>query len=216
MVCFANRQEAGAQLAEAVIETIRAVGVDQPLVVYALPKGGLPVAAPIARQLNCPLRIQVAKKITQPDNPELAIGAVTADGEVIWVPNAMPITELERKAAFQRAYIQAKAQQAYLLGDLEAEHPTGAIALLVDDGIATGMTMAVAAQSLRRQKPAQVWIGVPVAPLPVMPFLQACCDRAIVLATPDPFYSVSRFYEDFPQVEIEEAKSYLQHFPEKE
>ena len=101
-----------------------------------------------------------------------------------------------------------------LLADLSSGQPNvsaaGALAILVDDGIATGMTMAVAAQALRAQQPAALWICVPVAPQDLIQFLEEMCDKLIILETPDPFYSVSRFYAEFPQVETAEALACLQ------
>lgn len=203
---FRNRQEAGEKLAQAVI----AHKPTPPVIVYALPRGGLPVAEPIARRLNCPLDVLVAKKITEPGNPELAIGAVTVDGHVLWArhqSDRASNSELWRAALYQ-ARQKAQAQLAQLApnGSFVA---TGAIAILVDDGIATGMTMAVAAQALHDQSPAAVWICAPVAPSNLADRLHQWADRVIVLETPEPFWSVSRFYQEFPQVEIDEARTYL-------
>lgn len=205
---FKNRADAGEKLAAAVVAELgklhlTAEDAVKPIV-YALPRGGLPVAMPIARLLGCPLDVVVAKKITRPDNLEYAIGAVTADGHVLWQK------QKPRNLGFQTlALQQARNNAESLLANLEAGRPNvsaaGALAILVDDGIATGMTMAVAAQALRAQQPAALWICVPVAPPDLVEFLGEMCDRAIVLETPDPFYSVSRFYGEFPQVETEVA-----------
>lgn len=210
---FRDRAEAGEKLAEAIFSEIAkfnetAQEVAKPIV-YALPRGGLPIAVPIARRLCCPLDIVVAKKITRPDNPELAIGAVTADGHILW-SNQKPRNVRVQNTAQEKAQEKAQAQ----LIDFSTARPNvnakGALAILVDDGIATGMTMMVAAQALRSLSPAAVWICVPLAPLELMELLQAEADRAIVLETPDPFFSVSRFYGEFPQVETEVAIACLQ------
>lgn len=229
---FADRHEAGEKLAQTILHTVQHDSALEPLrvVVYALPKGGLPLAAPIAKRLNCPLDVVVAKKITRPDNVELAIGAVTADGHVVWDAHRRGLsttllptlaeasqpfaTEQPQafnpyKAALQEAHAHAQAQLLELAPDSPRFSPRGAIALLVDDGIATGMTMAAAVQSVRSQQPAQVWICAPVAPAELMPFLRSYGDRVITLATPHPFYSVSRFYKTFPQVTMAEAAAYL-------
>lgn len=204
---FKNRQAAGEELAQAVV----AQKPTPPIIVYALPRGGIPIAEPVARRLGCPLDILVAKKITEPGNPELAIGAVTVDGHVIWArhkPDWSANSELWQTAMHQ-ARRKAQAQLAQLAPSGPGLAATGAIAILVDDGIATGMTMAVAAQALRDQAPAAIWICTPVAPLGLINCLHQWADRVIVLATPEPFWSVSRFYQEFPQVEIEEARAYL-------
>ncbi len=213
-VCFTNRLEAGERLARAIGDELKLYPAEDSklAVVYALPRGGLEIAEPIARFLHCPLDVMVAKKITRVENPELAIGAVTADGHVLWMsaprsPDNLPETY---ELALQRAQERAEAQWQQLAPYRPQVNPQGKIALIVDDGIATGMTMAVAAQALRAQHPAEVWICVPVAPPDILKLLQSWCDRVVVLATPSPFYSVSRFYQEFPQVEMEQAIDCLQ------
>lgn len=212
-VCFANREEAGERLAEAVVQAATDfIAQKQPFVVYALPRGGLPIATPIAQRLGCPLDVLVAKKITRPENPELAIGAVTADGHTLWLPQPRSRPQLEQlnEQARHRAQAKAKAQLQELAHSRPQVSLEGAIALIVDDGIATGMTMAVAVEALRSQHPAQIWICVPVAPIDLVPLLKSWADRVFLLATPYPFYSVSRFYQEFAQVDMAEAIACLQ------
>lgn len=210
---FDDRADAGEKLAEAVEYelgklNLTAQNAVKPIV-YALPRGGLPVAVPVARRLGCALDVVVAKKITRPDNLELAIGAATADGHVLWQKQNQPNLRLQ-KSALQQAQNSAQS----LLADLASGQPNvsaaGALAILVDDGIATGMTVAVAAKALLSQQPAAVWICAPVAPLDLMDFLAEIADKSIILETPHPFYSVSRFYAQFPQVETAEALLCLQ------
>lgn len=236
---FPDRAAAGELLAQVVaaeLDRLSGALATAPTIVYALPRGGLPVAAPVAQKLGCPMDIIVAKKIAQPANPELALGAVAADGEVVWTqPEDLPLDcpdELE--ADLKRALDKASYQQSQLTLDCPHPNPQGAIALLVDDGIATGMTIAAATKSLRSRgklqasseelkgtglaecsphrlgKPAAIWICAPVAPPSLMSSLMNWCDRAIVLETPHPFVSVSRFYKEFAQVEMDEARQYLQ------
>lgn len=207
---FRDRQDAGEQLAQAVIAEItkvRLMGILAKPIVYALPKGGIPVAIPIARHLNCPLDVIVAKKITFPDNPELAIGAVTADGHIL--RSRQERFTWQEAGAWRTVLHQAqeKATDQYAQFSEHCPHhdPKDAIAILVDDGIATGMTMAVAARALRDRHPAQLFLCAPVAPKQLMHSLDHWGDRIIVLATPHSFMSVSRFYEEFQQVEMEEA-----------
>lgn len=204
-VLFDDRTEAGEQLAQAVLQEAKLT--DAPFVVYALPRGGVPVAVPIARALQCPLDIIVAKKIVRPQNPELAIGAVTADGHVLRASN-VPVPEWQ--TVLEQAQTKAIAQLSQF-SDRPAVSVEGAIAVLVDDGIATGMTIAVAAKALREQRPREIWICAPVAPAILVNNLRQYCDRLIVLATPDPFWSVSRFYRSFPQVELDAAISGLKN-----
>lgn len=210
---FRDRADAGEKLAEAVIRQLTEMDPDlkgiKPIV-YALPRGGLPIAAPLAQRLGCPLDIIVAKKITRPENPELALGAVTADGQVLWGRPRL-LRHQARQTAQQEAQGKAQGQLSQMASACPQVDPTGAVALVVDDGIATGMTMAVAVQALRQRNVAQIWICVPVAPEELVEELRRWCDRLVVLATPTPFISVSRFYEVFPQVEMSEAIGYLSH-----
>ena len=210
---FDDRADAGEKLAEVVFSEVAkfnatAQEAAKPIV-YGLPRGGLPIALPIARRLCCPLDVIVAKKITRPDNPELAIGAVTADGHILW-SNQKPRNVRVQNTALEKALEKAQAQLIEFSPKRPIVNPVGALAILVDDGIATGMTIMAAAQALRLQQPAAVWICVPLAPLEVMVSLQQEADRAIVLETPNPFYSVSNFYREFPQVETEIAIACLQ------
>ena len=215
---FRDRSLAGEELSKAIASQLAELsntGFSPKPIVYALPRGGLPVAASVARRLNCPLDVVVAKKITKVENPELAIGAVTADGYVVWgqsfASGENPDRDrVVREAALQVAGAKALAQQEQLAPACPPVNPEGSIAILIDDGIATGMTMAAAAGAARRKEPAQVWICAPVAPVELMGWLYQWSDRAIVLATPHPFLSVSRFYEKFPQVSMDEALNYLQ------
>ena len=210
---FDDRADAGEKLAEAVADELDKLNLTahEPIkpIVYALPRGGLPIAVPVARRLGCALDVVVAKKITRPDNLELAIGAATADGHVLWQKQNQQNLRLQQKSALQQAQNSAQS----LLADLASGQPNvsaaGSLAILVDDGIATGMTVAVAAQALQSQQPAALWICAPVAPHDLMGFLAKMGDKAIILETPDPFYSVSRFYGQFPQVETAEALACL-------
>jgi predicted phosphoribosyltransferase len=211
---FSDRADAGEQLAESLliqINHLREAGISAAPIVYALPRGGLPVAAPVARKLNCPLDIVVAKKITMPPNPELAIGAVTPEGQVLWLRQKRWGKRNDRllQTAVYQAQEKAQAQLQQFSPGRPLVNPQGTLALLIDDGIATGMTMAAATQALRTKQPTQIWLCAPVAPAGLMNWLQKWCDRVVVLQTPKQFLSVSRFYEQFPQVESEDALSYL-------
>jgi putative phosphoribosyl transferase len=212
---FNDRTEAGKQLAQSVVNLItelKASSVSASPIVYALPRGGIPVAVPIARQLSCPLDVMVAKKIVKPENPELAIGAVTSEGHVLWTqPRLFPSKYSPvRDEALRQAQEKAQAQLKQLAPGRPDVNPEGALAILVDDGIATGMTMAAAAKALKAHNPAEVWICAPVAPPGLLKALHRWSDRVIILETPDPFMSVSRFYQQFPQVETADALAQLQ------
>lgn len=216
-ILFRDRADAGEQLAKLVNSQknqLEGKIVDVPLIVYALPRGGVPVALPVAQKLGCPLDIIVSKKITTPDNPELAIGAVTSEGNLIWTkPHLLRrISWHGLKEAMETAQNKAKERATQLSPYRPSVNPTGAIALLVDDGIATGMTMAVAAQEIKDKQVKEIWICAPVAPADLAPKLQLWGDRVLILATPAPFLSVGRFYQEFTQVSDEATIAILQNY----
>ncbi|GAX41373.1 phosphoribosyltransferase [Tolypothrix sp. NIES-4075] len=218
---FCDRTDAGEKLAQQ-IDLIKQTALTKRPIVYALPRGGLPVAAPVARILGCPLTIMVAKKISHPQNPELAIGAVTASGNVLWSEQKLYsrknylrwrqplVSGVSRELALNEAINKAKLLEAQLITGCPQVNTENATVILIDDGIATGMTIAVAAIAAKALGCASVWLCSPVAPLKLLPWLSQWCDRLIILETPEPFLSVSNFYADFPQVESSEALVYLQ------
>ncbi len=214
---FADRTHAGEELARVIHDVLTQQTIDSGVkpvpIVYALPRGGVPVAAPIARLLDCPLTIIVAKKISYPENPELAIGAVTTSGNVLWTDQKLfrPKNETRsREVALNKALDQAKFLEAQLIPACPQFNAKDATLILVDDGIATGMTIAVAATAMKALSPAAVWLCTPVAPQKLLPWLEQWGDRTIVLQTPEPFRSVSNFYREFPQVDTLEVLVYLQ------
>ncbi|AUB39429.1 putative phosphoribosyltransferase [Nostoc flagelliforme CCNUN1] len=214
---FADRTHAGELLARVIHDVLTQQTIDSGVkpvpIIYALPRGGVPVAAPIARLLDCPLTIVVAKKISYPENPELAIGAVTTFGNVLWADQKLfrPKDDARwREVALNKAINLAKSLEALLIPACPQVNAENATLILVDDGIATGMTIAVAATALKTLSPAAVWLCTPVAPQTLLPWLEQWGDRTIVLETPEPFWSVSNFYAEFPQVDTLEVLGYLQ------
>jgi predicted phosphoribosyltransferase len=216
-ILFRDRAHAGKKLSQDLLLAWQEVKINGSLaepIVYALPRGGIPVALPIARALGCPLEVLVSKKISLPSNRELALGAISSDGNYLWSESRL----LGKKSLFvlqqalDEALIKAKAQEALFASYCWQTNPQNTIAIVVDDGIATGMTMGAAVLAIRDKQAAQVWICAPVAPLEAIPELETWGDRVIVTATPSPFYNVSRFYEHFPQVETEEALAMLEKY----
>ncbi|MEH1831702.1 MAG: phosphoribosyltransferase family protein [Nostoc sp.] len=214
---FADRTHAGEELARVIHNVLTQQTIDSGVkpvpIVYALPRGGVPVGAPIARLLDCPLTIVVAKKISHPQNPELAIGAVTTSGNVLWTDQKLVRPKHDarwREVALNKAINLAKSLEAQLIPACPQFNAQDATLILVDDGIATGMTMAVAATAMKALSPAAVWLCTPVAPQKSLPWLEQWGDRTIVLETPEPFWSVSNFYAQFPQVDTLEVLVHLQ------
>lgn len=215
---FHDRQDAGRQLAER-LEFLKG---EPGLIVFGIPRGGVVVAAEVARALCAPLEVFVAHKIGAPSNPELAIGAVTSNGDVFldeelihWLK--LPEHELSRAIDYQRREI-ARRLELFRKG-LPSPEVKDKIAIVVDDGIATGSTMLAALRALRKQGPRKLILAVPVGPPETIVRLARDCDQVIALKTPEPFWAVGRFYAQFAQtddaqvVELLEAARLAQDRP---
>ncbi len=214
---FCDRPSAGKKLAELVslkIEKIRQQGMKASPMVYALPRGGIPVALPVAKRLGCPLDVIIAKKITVPNNRELAIGAVSNQDHIL-LGEQRQIQSLslqELKEAIKEAQERVNKQQAQFAPYRPSISPQGKIAILIDDGMATGMTIRVAAQAIQEKQVVQLWLCAPVAPPTLIRQLELECNNVVVVATPFPFPSVGLFYERFEQVSTKEALSQLKQY----
>lgn len=202
---FDDRQDAGEQLGEHLV----AEGVDADIVL-AIPRGGLPVGRAVADALDAPLDIVVARKIGAPHNPELAIGAVAADGAV-WLNEEM----VDRTRATD-AYIDDEATEeeanardkADRYRD-EAPDLAGKRVVVTDDGVATGATMIACLRQVHDAGAAEVIAAVPVGPPGSIRDLEAEADAVYCLHEPASFHAVGQFYRDFGQVQDEEAMAYL-------
>jgi putative phosphoribosyl transferase len=207
---FADRTEAGALLAE----RVAALGLADPLVL-ALPRGGVPVAAEIARRLGAPLDVAFVRKLGAPDEPELAIGAVADGPSPEIVLNARLVEALrlgadyiEAQAERERAAIEKRRREYE--GLRPAVDPAGRDAIVVDDGVATGMTMQAALRSVRRSRPARLVAAAPVASREAVVMLRREADAAVYLSAPRHFLSVGSFYRSFAQVTEEDVARLLQ------
>ncbi len=201
---FANRDEAGRALAARMADE----HLTGPIVVLALPRGGVPVALPVAQRLKAPLDLLLVRKIGAPWQSELAVAAIVDGGQ----PELVIDDETSAATGASRAYIDEQAQiewreierrrTLYLRG--RAPLPVqGATVIVVDDGIATGMTVRAALKALRRRGAARLVLAVPVAPHDTLMQLRREVDRIVCLAEPDPFRAVGLHYEDFEQVSDE-------------
>lgn len=207
---FTDRVDAGRRLAEA-LEEYRGRDV----VILGVPRGGVVVAAEVARALGAPLDVAVARKIPASGNPELAIGAVAADGTVVLDPMAsvypgVTPDYLDHAKAAEVAEIERR-MAAYRGGrpplDVGGKH-----VIVVDDGIATGNTVLATLRCLRQGGPAELILAVPVAPPTSVERLSADADRVVALETPEPFFAVGEWYRDFDQVSDEAVVRILQEF----
>jgi putative phosphoribosyl transferase len=206
---FADRAEAGRLLAE----RLATLELQAPLVL-ALPRGGVPVAAEIARALSAPLDVAFVRKIGAPEQPELAVGAI-ADGDE---PEIVLNHKLVHMLGLSEAYISAQA--ALELGAIErrrreyadlrpAIDVAGRAVVVVDDGVATGMTMQAALRHVKRRQPARLIAAAPVASREAVALLKREADTVVVLGNPRRFGSVGSFYRDFGQVSDEEVAALL-------
>ncbi len=207
---FRDRRDAGQLLAE----RLSALKDDPNVIVLGIPRGGVVVAAEIARALNAPLDIFIARKIGAPFNPELAIGALTSNGDVLLDEDLIDqlrlrYDEIESEVKNQRGEIArrlAMFRKALRRPPLEV---AGRTVVLVDDGVATGSTVLAALRALRKQSPDRLILAIPVGPPETVARLARECDEAIVLDTPEPFWAVGRFYFRFDQTQDEEVMALL-------
>jgi putative phosphoribosyl transferase len=204
---FQDRREAGHVLAGAMKATRDWEGA----IVLGLPRGGVPVAFEVARELSLPLDMLVVRKLGVPGQEELAMGAVASGGTV--VINQAIVHELgisletvEQVAAQQRREIERR-ERAYRNGR-EPASVEGRTAVLVDDGLATGSSMIAAARSLRTRA-RQVVVAVPVAAASTCELLRSEVDQVICASTPQRFFAVSAFYRNFEQTSDEEVRDLL-------
>jgi len=195
---FADRRQAGRLLAEALLM----LDLADP-VVLALPRGGVPVGLEVAKLLRAPLDVLIVRKIGAPGHEEYGIGAVV-DGASPQIVIDQPAAEavgasaeyIDRQVARQLAEIERR-RSLYRTGPPVAV--AGRTVIVVDDGIATGVTARAALQALGKAGAAAVILAIPVAPDDALPGLRALCDQVVCLATPDPFYAVGAHYADFTQ-----------------
>lgn len=205
---FRDRSEAGQLLAA----RLSALKDDPTVIVLGIPRGGVVVAAEIARALNAPLDIFIAHKIGAPFNPELAIGALTSNGDVLLDEDLIDELQLHRDE-ITREVASQRAEIARRLEMFRRNHSplgvAGKTVVLVDDGVATGSTVLAALRALRKQSPARLILAIPVGPAETVARLARECDETIVLATPEPFWAVGRFYFRFDQTQDDEVIALL-------
>jgi len=205
---YRDRIEAGEKLAVA-LQAHR--GPDT--LVLGVPRGGVVVAAPVARALGAALDVMIARKIGAPMQPELAIGAVVSgvgapllDEHTIRYLGVSP-EYVERETAQQQAEIRRRVE--YYRAERSEPDMRGKTVIVVDDGIATGYTIRAALEGMRRLEPARLVVAVPVAPPGALHPLDGVADEVVCLQTPEPFRAVGLWYHDFEQTSDEEVAALL-------
>lgn len=203
---FEDRAEAGDRLAA----TLAARDIDADLVL-AIPRGGLPVARPVADRLDAPLDIVAAKKMGMPGNPEFAVGAAASDGSV-WhnddILDRYDIDESYLDAERDRAAKTAREKIERYRGDRDPPEMAGKV-VVVDDGVATGATARACLRQVRNAGADRVVLAVPVGPPDALRSLESEADAVVAVAEPQPFNAVGAHYRTFDQVTDAEAMAYL-------
>jgi predicted phosphoribosyltransferase/pimeloyl-ACP methyl ester carboxylesterase len=214
-ILFRDRAAAGRILAGPLLRQAPARPV-----VYALPRGGVPVGAEIARALDAPLDLILVRKIGSPQNKELALGAAV-DGdqpEIVInreIAHALEISEAEIRRFAALEFAEIERRRVAYLGKSPPIPARGRTAILVDDGIATGASMEAAIHALRRRKPGKLILAVPVAPPDSLERLGGLVDEVVCLAAPEDFYGVGQFYCEFHQLDDSEVIALMEEFKDK-
>lgn len=206
---FLNRAEAGRQLAAALAQ----YRDDHP-VILALPRGGVPIAAEIAKALDAPLDLLLVRKIGAPFQPELAMGAVVDGVSPMVVRNeeiirAAAIDEADFKSVCETELREIERRRARYLGDRAPLDVAGRTAIIVDDGIATGATMRAALRATRMRGPKRLILAVPVAPRDTLARLRREVDDVICLEKPEAFEAIGFYFRDFHQISNDEVAAAL-------
>ncbi len=205
MALFRDRVDAGEKLA-------RALGAlkGQRNVVIGIPRGGVPVAAVVARELGAPLDVLIVRKIGHPNQPELAVGALAQGGFIVRNEDLLAgVSEADFARVQEREQRELTRRAAAYRGDRPPLDLEGKQALLVDDGLATGATMRAAVAAARGLGASRVVVAVPVAAPDVRALLETEVDQVVCLAEPEGFSSVGNWYADFGQTTDAEVRALL-------
>jgi putative phosphoribosyl transferase len=204
---YRDRRDAGQQLAA----ELKALSLERP-VVFALPRGGVPVGLEVARALHAPLELLAVRKLGAPGNPELAVGAVAEDGTGVFDARSAELLgvtpEMLDTAIAHESRELLRRVQRYRSGrpPVDVKQRT---AIVVDDGIATGMTELAAVRALRKSQAAAIVVAVPVGSEEALAMLGEEADRVICLRVPARLYGVGMWYEDFKPVSDDEVLAML-------
>lgn len=205
---FVNRRQAGERLGQELLGHAGESG----LLVLALPRGGVPVAAQVAAALHAPLDLLVVRKVGVPGSPEVALGAVASGGTVVINPaiaRGAGLTEDELLPLVQQARREVEKRELAYRGSLAPPAVSGRRILLVDDGLATGATMMAGVRALRKMGAARVMVAAPVGSREALESLGREADEVVCLLIPEPFMAVGCHYEDFCPVSDREVSSWM-------
>lgn len=205
---FHNRVDAGKKLAQALVHYANRDDV----VVLGIPRGGVPVAFEVAQALHAPLDILLVRKLGTPGQKELAMGAIASGGVRILnqeVVRSLDISEAELATAIAEQEAELQRREQLFRGVRPVISVQGKIAIVVDDGIATGSSMLAAIDALRSLQPKRIVVATPVAPTHANDQINRVADEFVCILTPEWFFGISEFYESFPQIEDAEVRTLL-------
>ncbi|HEU0292276.1 MAG TPA: phosphoribosyltransferase [Anaerolineales bacterium] len=209
MAIFRNRRDAGRKLAEKLSRYANRSDV----IVLALPRGGVPVAYEVALALNAPLDIFTVRKLGVPGHEELAMGAIATGGARVINQDIIRIFNIPQglvEAVVKQELKELERRERAYRGDRAMREIHDHTAILIDDGLATGASMHSAIMGLRAKDPAAIVVAVPTAAPETCEALKQEVDDIVCATTPEPFYGVSRWYEDFSQTTDEEVQMLLE------
>lgn len=212
---FRDRQEAGEKLGRELL----ALQLANP-VVLALPRGGVPVAAEVAKALDAPLNLLVVRKVGAPGNPELAVAAIV-DGNppdvviIREIVEAYGLDDDQLAALIKNEHPELELRRRAYRGSGRLLSLAGRTAVLVDDGAATGTTMKVALRALKRRGPLRTIVAIPVAPLEALADLAQEADKIVCLSRPGRFLALSHHYLSFPQLSDQDVNDILERVAEE-
>jgi predicted phosphoribosyltransferase len=207
---FCNREDAARQLAD----RLKGRELCDPLIL-AIPRGGVVTGAVLARELGADLDVVLSRKLRAPGQPELAIGAVSENGQVYLNHHGQEFVDLMKAylAHERRFQLDEIARRKRLYRGVQPQAPvTGRSVIITDDGIATGSTMIAALQAIKTQSPREVLVAVPVASPIRLAEVGRWCDEVICLLAPEGFWAISQFYKNFTQAEDQEVLQILGEF----
>jgi predicted phosphoribosyltransferase len=205
---FLNRREAGQCLAE----NLSSYANREDVLVLALPRGGVPVAAEVAKRLNAPLDVFVVRKLGLPGHPELAMGAIASGGVRVFngdVVNSLRIPDEVIDEVSAQELIELQRRENVYRDDLPPPEVEGKTVILIDDGIATGSTMLAAISALRQLNAGRIVVGAPVIASPTYYEIRRAADDVAAMMVPENFYAVGQWYADFSQTTDDEVRALL-------
>jgi predicted phosphoribosyltransferase len=209
MAIFEDRGDAGRKLARALERYADRADV----VVLGLPRGGVPVAFAVAKELQAPMDIYLVRKLGVPEQPELAMGAIASGGVRVMneqVVRSLGISDEQIETVVEREIRELERREQAYRGDRARPDLHGKVVVLVDDGLATGASMRAAVEAVKTQEPDRIVVAVPTAPPETCSDLEDEVEEVVCATTPEPFFGVGAWYADFSQTTDDEVRRLLE------